>query len=108
MDKIDLSPPHRTIPKDDNSLFIKHGFSSRTLVNFVWKDTTPDKVKSLPALTEAYVDTAKDIPIPEEVELKKEEGEVRKEEAKRKPAGGGGRGDGVAKKLPKWMTLGRK
>lgn len=101
-----LSPPHRNIARNSGGLFLKCGFSAKTLVNFAWAEGVSEKIKKESALREEFVQQARDLPVTTIGEGS---------ETVQVGGGSGGRLGGPPPapkksggKLPKWLTLGKK
>jgi len=100
----------RTVIKDDssasNSLIRAYKLTGRTLVNLVWDDSVSAEVRKKPFLKSSVASQGESVKIPEVPEVEEEEQEAApvvepKKEDKSK-------GDGLGKKMPKWLKMGKK
>ncbi|KAG9253619.1 GLUT4 regulating protein TUG-domain-containing protein [Emericellopsis atlantica] len=99
----------RTVIKDDssasNSLIRAYKLTGRTLVNLVWDDSVSTEVRKKPFLKSSVASQGESVKIPEVPEVEEEEPEaapiVEPKEEKSK-------GDGLGKKMPKWLKMGKK
>ena len=88
-----------------NRLVRDYKLSGRVLINLVWEDSVKAEVRRQPFLQATVAQTAQDIRVPDIPQVKDDDDETSlstsqpKEEKK---------GDGVAKKLPKWFKMGKK
>jgi tether containing UBX domain for GLUT4 len=100
----------QTVPRDEKKQLIKDlGFEGRMLINFVWQDEASETARRAPTLKPQYVESAKEVTVPEPPPAPREDDE--------KPAGDKGKmkesdgsGGGKPKALPKWLqkSFGKK
>jgi tether containing UBX domain for GLUT4 len=92
--------PPQTIPRDEKMKLIKDlGFEGRMLVNFVWDDAASDGARKVPTLKPQYVESAKEVHVPEPPPAPKEDDENDKridKKGKGKETDGIGEGKGKA------------
>ena len=90
---------------DDDKMLIKgYGLTASTLLNLVWEPNASEAARKSAFLKGSVASQAKDLVVPRVPEAGPEEEEEATAQAKR-PAKPEGSGDGVAKKLPKWLKL---
>ena len=93
-----------TIRDDDKTLIKGYGLTASTLLNLVWEPNASEAARKEAFLKGSVASQAKDLVVPRVPEAEPEEEEEATAQAKR-PAKPEGSGDGVAKKLPKWLKL---
>ena len=106
-------PGGKTAIKDDSSsshnLIRVYKLSGRVLVSLVWEDAVPADVRKRPFLKSTVAQQGKAVEIPEVPQAAEEPAETQntsgpaKPEKKEESSGSSG-----AKKLPKWLKLGKK
>lgn len=85
-----------------------YGLRGGVLINLNWEEGVGDEVRGAPFLKGAVASRAQQVVVPEVPdEEPDEEDDVKPARAERNSASGSG-GDGVGKKLPKWLKLGKK
>ncbi|OBS27332.1 hypothetical protein FPOA_01275 [Fusarium poae] len=104
-------PGTKIVIKDDlssnNGLIKAYKMSGRTLINLVWDDTVPKAVRKEAFLKANVAQQGQQVKVPEPVtpnEKDEEESVARPAPAEKDE----GSGDKVAKKIPKWLKLGKK
>jgi tether containing UBX domain for GLUT4 len=97
------------VPRDEKKKLIKDlGFEGRMLLNFVWDDGASGSARKAPTLKSHYVESAKELSVPEPPPAPKEEDENPTND-KGKGKHGDGSGGGKPKGIPKWFKgLGKK
>lgn len=103
-------PGGKTVIKDDDSprhsLIKGYKLAGRVLVNFVWEDSVSAAVKKQPFLESSVAQQGQKVHVPEVPQAAEEEEQhiaAPSEPKKEKRSD-----DGVAKKIPKWLKLGKK
>lgn len=104
-------PGTKTVIKEDpspnNGLIKAYKLSGRTLINLVWDDIVPSVVRKEPFLKANVAQQGQQVKVPEPVTTSEKDEEV----TVARPAQtekGEGSGEKVAKKIPKWLKLGKK
>ena len=92
------------IRDDDKTLIKGYGLTASTLLNLVWESDASEAARKSAFLKGSVASQAKDLVVPRVPEAEPEEEDAAATQAKR-PAKPEGSGDGVAKKLPKWLKL---
>ncbi|RGP60038.1 hypothetical protein FSPOR_10864 [Fusarium sporotrichioides] len=93
-------------PSSDNGLIKAYKMSGRTLINLVWDDVVPLAVRKEAFLKANVAQKGQEVKVPEPV-TPDEKDEV--PAARPAPTEKGeGSGDKIAKKIPKWLKLGKK
>jgi tether containing UBX domain for GLUT4 len=93
----------QTIPRDEKKRLIKDlGFEGRMLINFVWDDAASEGARKAPTLKPQYVESAKEVHVPEPPPAPKEDDE-KPVDNKGKGKETEGSGGAKPKGLPKWM-----
>ncbi|KAN0122466.1 GLUT4 regulating protein TUG domain containing protein [Hyaloscypha variabilis] len=93
----------QTVPKDEKRKLIKDlGFEGRMLVNFVWDDAATEGARKGSTLKPQYVQSAKQVQVPEPPPAPKEDDE-KPVDSKGKGKEDGGKGEGKPKGVPKWL-----
>lgn len=93
----------QTVPRDEKKRLIKDlGFEGRMLINFVWDDAASEGARKVPTLKPQYIESAKEVHVPEPPPAPKEDDE-KPVENKGKGKETDGRWGAKPKGLPKWM-----
>jgi len=93
----------QTIPKDEKKKLVKDlGFEGKVLVNFVWDDAATEGARKAPTLKPQYVQSAKQVHVPEPPSTPKEDDE-KLIENKGKGRENDGKSEGKPKGVPKWL-----
>jgi tether containing UBX domain for GLUT4 len=93
----------QTIPKDEKKKLIKDlGFEGRMLINFVWGDAASEGARKAPILKPQFVQSAKEVHVPEPPPAPKEQDE-KPIDKKAKGKETDGSGEGKPKGIPKWL-----
>ncbi|PMD24952.1 hypothetical protein NA56DRAFT_642757 [Hyaloscypha hepaticicola] len=97
--------PPQTVPRDEKKKLIKDlGFDGKMLVNFVWDDTASEGARNGPTLKPQYVESAKEVHVPEPPPAPEEDGENekpidKKGKGKDSDGSGDGKGKGISRLL---------
>jgi tether containing UBX domain for GLUT4 len=94
-------------PSSDNGLIKAYKMSGRTLINLVWDDAVPSAVRKEPFLKANVAQQGQQVKVPEPVtpnEKDEEVSVVRPAQTEKDE----GSGEKIAKKIPKWLKLGKK
>ncbi|KAE9381509.1 hypothetical protein N431DRAFT_425082 [Stipitochalara longipes BDJ] len=98
-----ISKGPQMVPKDEKKELIKDlGFEGRMLVNFVWDDAASEGARKAPTLKPQYVQSAKEVHVPEPPPVPKEDDE-KPVDNKGKGRENDGKGEGKPKGIPKWL-----
>lgn len=100
----------QTVPRDEKKQLIKDlGFEGRMLINFVWDDGAGESARKAPTLKPQYIESAKEVTVPEPPPAPKEEDD-KPADNKGKGKEIDGNGAGKPKALPKWLqkSFGKK
>lgn len=97
--------PPQTVPRDEKKKLIKDlGFEGKMLVNFVWDDAASEGARNGPTLKPQYVESAKEVHVPEPPPAPEEDGENEKPiDKKGKGKDSGGSGDGKGKGISRLL-----
>lgn len=105
-------PGGKTTIKDDgsskNGLIKAYKISGRILVNLVWDDSVPAKVRKQPFLKSTVAQQGQEIKIPEPVAATDDKDNAPVAVQPPKDEKSEGSGDKLGKKIPKWLKLGKK
>ncbi|RGP75461.1 hypothetical protein FLONG3_5714 [Fusarium longipes] len=94
-------------PGSDNGLIKAYRMSGRTLINLVWDDTVPATVRKQPFLKANVAQQGQQVKVPEPIAPNEKDEEVPVARPAQ-PENGEGSGEKIAKKIPKWLKLGKK
>lgn len=101
----------KTVIKDNedakNGLIKTYKLSGRTLVNLVWDDSVPAPVRKQPFLKSSVARQGQEVKAPEPIEPTDDKINASVAVPQREERGEGS-GDKIAKKIPKWLKLGKK
>ncbi|KAJ4130762.1 hypothetical protein NW768_006300 [Fusarium equiseti] len=104
-------PGTKTIIKDDpnpnNGLIKAYKLSGRTLINLVWEDGVPPAVRKQPFLKANVAQQGQQVKVPEPI-VSNEKDEALPVARPAQTETGEGSGEKIAKKIPKWLKLGKK
>lgn len=104
-------PGSKDIIKDDSSprhsLIRGYKLSGRVLVNLVWEDSVKPDVRKKPFLTSTIAQQGQAVKVPEVPQVAEEEETAAALPAEPKKESKSS-GDGMGKKIPKWLKLGKK
>jgi len=105
-------PGSHTVIKDQegpkNLLIHDYKLTKNVLVNFVWDDNVPAAIRKQPFLKGSAAQKATAVKVPEAPKEEADANERRPAVQSSKSGSGSNLGDEVAKKLPKWLKLGKK
>ncbi|KAH7197545.1 uncharacterized protein B0J16DRAFT_377993 [Fusarium flagelliforme] len=104
-------PGTKTVIKDDpnpnNGLIKAYKLSGRTLINLVWEDGVPLAVRKQPFLKANVAQQGQQVKVPEPI-VSNEKDEAVPVSRPAQTETGEGSGGKIAKKIPKWLKLGKK
>jgi len=104
-------PGTKTVIKDDpnpdNGLIKAYKLSGRTLINLVWEDGVPLAVRKQPFLKANVAQQGQQVKVPEPI-VSNEKDEAVPVARPAQTETGEGSGEKIAKKIPKWLKLGKK
>ncbi|KAH8910804.1 hypothetical protein BR93DRAFT_292898 [Coniochaeta sp. PMI_546] len=108
-----LLPGHKGVVVDaaegqKNQLVKGYGLRGGVLLNLNWEDGVSEEVRRAPFLKGAVASRAQQVVVPEVPDEESEEEDPKPPAKSEKSIAGGSSGDGVGKKLPKWLKLGKK
>ncbi|KAI5466603.1 GLUT4 regulating protein TUG-domain-containing protein [Mariannaea sp. PMI_226] len=105
-------PGSKAVIKDDaspsNGLIKAYKFSGRILVTLVWDDGASPAVRKQPFLKETVAQKGQQVKVPEPLVASDDKAGGPALPKLQQPERGEGSGDKVAKKIPKWLKLGKK
>ncbi|KAH6899012.1 GLUT4 regulating protein TUG-domain-containing protein [Thelonectria olida] len=114
----DDQPFHLTLPgsktvikdndSDSNGLIKTYKFSGRILINLVWDDSVPPAVRKKPFLKASVAQQGQEVKIPEPIVASNDKAGRPALPKLQQSEQGEGSGDKIAKKIPKWLKLGKK
>jgi tether containing UBX domain for GLUT4 len=104
-------PGGKTVIKDDssprNTLIKAYRISGRILINLVWDDAVPARLRQQPFLTSSVAQQGQAIKVPKEPETREQSPDPhsapKPQESEKEEDG-----KGVGKKMPKWLKFGKK
>ncbi|KAH7274541.1 hypothetical protein MRS44_000595 [Fusarium solani] len=105
-------PGTKTVIKDNsnpgNELIKSYKLTGRILINLVWDDAVPLAVRKQPFLKANVAQQGQQVKIPEPVEAPDSKDDGPAVARPSRAEAGEGTGDKIAKKIPKWLKLGKK
>jgi tether containing UBX domain for GLUT4 len=105
-------PGSKTVIKDNdsdsNGLITTYKFSARILLNLVWDDSVPPAVRKKPFLKTSVAQQGQQVKIPEPIVASNDKAGGSALPKLQQSEQGEGSGDKIAKKIPKWLKLGKK
>ncbi|KAJ4173498.1 hypothetical protein NW754_012500 [Fusarium falciforme] len=105
-------PGTKTVIKDNsnpgNELIKSYKLTGRILINLVWDDAVPPAVRKQPFLKANVAQQGQQVKIPEPVEAPDSQDDGPAVARPSRAEAGEGTGDKIAKKIPKWLKLGKK
>ncbi|RSM16453.1 hypothetical protein CEP52_000367 [Fusarium oligoseptatum] len=105
-------PGTKTVIKDNsnpgNELIKSYKLTGRILINLVWDNAVPPAVRKQPFLKANVAQQGQQVKIPEPVEAPDSKDDGPSVARPSRAEAGEGTGDKIAKKIPKWLKLGKK